>query len=84
VIVRLTLFCKNLSTVRFCGTQYSQTCLFLSCRRRHFVFLRFIYSKEASVEKSSSRIASFYQQLKFVARSKILVNVFRDGWMEEH
>jgi len=24
VIVRLTLFCKNLSTVRFRGTQYSQ------------------------------------------------------------
>ena len=56
-----------------------KTCLFVSCRRRHFVFLRFIYSKEASVQKSSSRIASSYQQLKFVARSKILANVFRDG-----
>jgi len=40
-------------------------CLF---HRQHFVFLRFIYSKAAIVQKSNARIESPYQQRNFASR----------------
>jgi len=44
-----------------------KTCLFVSCHRQRSVFLRFIYSKAANVQKPNSRIASSYQQRNFAS-----------------
>ena len=54
---RLTLFwTKRVRPYDSAENSIHKTCLFVSCHRQHFVFLEFIYSKAANVQKWNARM----------------------------